>query len=187
VNTDWTAEIDILQRKGVSLGSGLTNVEILAIEDFLGFHLPPDLISFLRNVLPLGERFPNWRRLDTQELRDQLAWPFHGIAFDIEHNAFWWPTWGARPAELRDAIAIAQEKLAMEPPLVPVFGHRYLPAEPQMGGNPVISVYQTDIIYYGSDLRRYIAHEFGRIAHAHAIAGPRRRIRFWSDVIDAWL
>lgn len=184
---EWAAEIETLRRKRVSLSPGLTHRETSAVEVFLGVQLPPDLVSFLQSVLPLGSRFPNWRKLDTPELNAQLEAPFQGIAFDIEHNAFWWPTWGARPLQVHDAIAIAREQLAKEPPLVPVFGHRYLPAAPQVAGNPVISVHQTDIIYYGSDLRRYIAREFGSLTHTEAIAGPRRRIHFWSDIIDAWL
>jgi hypothetical protein len=54
------------------------------------------------------------------------------------------------------------------PRLVPVFSHRYLPAEPHLSGNPVLSVYQTDIIYYGSNLKRYIAHEFGNLTREQA-------------------
>ena|ERR1043166_7803792 len=181
---EWTVEIDILRRADVSIREGLASRELSALEEHLGVRLPPDLASFLSEVLPTGERFPNWRALETPELQDQLTWPFRGIAFDIEHNAFWWPTWGLRPAELREAIAVAYEKLASEPRLVPVFAHRYLPAEPHESGNPVLSVYQTDIIYYGSNLRTYIAHEFGNLAHREATAEPFRRIRFWSDLIE---
>lgn len=79
----------------------------------------------------------------------------------------------------------ARRNVAKEPLLIPLYRHRYLPAEPHAAGNPVLSVYQTDIIYYGSDLRSWLASEFGGLPHADAIAAPIRRIRFWSDVIDA--
>jgi hypothetical protein len=187
VDAEWADEIEILRRRRVPLDRGLTPAETSAVQDFLGVQLPPDLISFLEAVLPIGPGFPNWRNLNTQELHDKITTPFHGIAFDIEHNDFWWPAWGTRPVDLRDAVAIAHERLANEPPLVPLFIHRYLPAEPLSPGNPVISVHQTDIIYYGLDLRRYIAHEFGGLRYEDAVAGSMRRIRFWSDIIDAWL
>ncbi len=165
----------------MSLDPGLSADETAAVEEYLQCPLPPDLSSFLQQVLPLGDSFPEWRNLDAPELRGRIEWPFDGIAFDIEHNAFWWPAWGARPERLSDAIELAREKVSLTPRLIPIF------AEPADAGNPVLSVYQTDIIYYGSDLRRYLAHEFGDMTHEDAIRTPQRRIRFWSDVIDGWL
>ena len=34
-------------------------------------------------------------------------------------------------------------------PLVPVYSHRYLPAEPKRSCNAVLSVHQTDVVVYG--------------------------------------
>jgi hypothetical protein len=51
--------------------------------------------------------------------------------------------------------------VAAAPGLIPVFGHRYLLARPCVVGNPVLSVYQSDIIVYGEDLRGYLLIEFG--------------------------
>jgi hypothetical protein len=70
------------------------------------------------------------------------------------------------------------------PRLIPIFGHRYLPAEPEIAGNPVFSVYQTDIIYYGVDLRRYLSCEFGGLDYALANRDEPRRIRFWADLVE---
>jgi hypothetical protein len=49
---------------------------------------------------------------------------------------------------------------AAAPRLIPVFGHRYLLAEPCQTGNPVLSIYQTDVVVYGADLRCYLLAEF---------------------------
>ena len=46
--------------------------------------------------------------------------------------------------------------------MIPVCSHRYLPAKRGTYGHPVLSIYQTDIIVYGTDLADYIYHEFGR-------------------------
>lgn len=160
---------------------GLTEREIAAVEKFLGVALPPDLAAFLAEGLPVGPRFPDWRDLGGERLRAQLDWPFDGIAFDIEHNGFWFEAWGPRPDALADAIAVARAHVAAAPKLIPLYAHRYLPAEPALAGNPVLSVYQTDIIVYGSNLRHYLAREFGGPeAHETEV----RRIRFWSDLID---
>ena len=52
-------------------------------------------------------------------------------------------------------------------------------------GTPVLSVWQTDIIYYGSDPVSYLEHEF-HLPSEHKGNGEKsaRRIRFWSDIID---
>jgi hypothetical protein len=48
-------------------------------------------------------------------------------------------------------------------------------------GNPVFSVHQTDIIYYGVDLRDYLIHEF--LARENVgvwpIPASVRRVPFW--------
>ena len=82
----------------------------------------------------------------------------------------------ARAAIVRDAVAKA-------PKLIPLMGHRYLPAEPCEAGNPVLSVYQADIIYYGADLDAYFNIEL-RLGEPKRYGDGARRIRFWSDLVD---
>jgi hypothetical protein len=57
--------------------------------------------------------------------------------------------------------------------MIPVCSHRYLPAGRGTYGHPVLSIYQTDIIIYGTDLADYINQEPGR--HSSAQTGRRRR------------
>ena len=170
VGNSWSGLVDLLSGAIYQFGvvspdspihrvrfePGLTDLEVGAVEDRFGFRFPTDLRSFLQTALPTGPRFPDWRTPSSSALVDQLAWPFEGIAFDIEKSAFWWEPWGPRPAALPDAIAVAKAAVDCAPRLIPVFGHRYLPAEPDLAGNPVFSVYQTDIIHYGVDLERYL-------------------------------
>jgi hypothetical protein len=165
----------------VRLDRGLYAEELAAAEECYGFRFPPDLQALLSAALPLGD-FPNWRALGSPEIADRLRWPLHGIQFDIEHRAFWWPAWGARPTQLDEALATAEREIAAAPFLIPVYSHRYLPAEPSQAGNPVLSVHQTDIIYYGRELRSYLANEFGGRRDAPNDVDVRQ-IRFWSDVI----
>ena len=182
---DWSHELDVLRAAGAKLEPGLTDAELSAAEKRCGVRFPSDLRELLSAALPTGERFPNWRRTAAPELAQALAWPFDGIAFDIEHNAFWWPAWGPRPEALADAIDLARRHVAEAPKLVPVYGHRYLPAVPVAAGNPVLSVYQTDVIYYGRDLHAYIAHEFGLTGYDEAVTPAPRPVPFWSDLIQA--
>jgi hypothetical protein len=68
--------------------------------------------------------------------------------------------------------------------LIPVYGHRYLPENPQEEGNPVFSVVGYDIVYYGSNLANYFDNEFGRSAKNELRLGPTKHIELWSDVAD---
>jgi len=190
-----------LRLKGVATQAGLTDEEIARVEREYGFRFPSDLRAFLEFALPISENFPNWRAgwiakpmLDWTTaqngkptllghnlvpVREQLEWPSDGICFDIEQNKFWAKEWGEQPEELSVALELARKQIAGAPRLIPLFSHRYLPEEPCERGNPVFSVYQTDIIYYGSDLASYFANEF-EIACPNWAAKEPREIRFWS-------
>jgi hypothetical protein len=67
------------------------------------------------------------------------------------------------------------------PKLVPLVSHRYLPSEPNEAGNPIFSIYQSDVIYYGADLADYFEREFGNTRTP--VVGPARPIRFWSELV----
>ena len=182
---EWSSELELLRQR-VTLRPGLTPKELERAEEIHRFRFPPDLRSLLSHALPRGPDFPDWRKPKSAALIRQMTWPFRGMAFDIERNAFWWPPWGPRPAALADALALAKSAVEAAPRLIPIFGHRYLPAEPEEAGNPVFSIYQTDIIHYGKDLRSYLANEFGGPGpNIVIVGGTLRRIRFWTDLVDA--
>lgn len=100
------------------------------------------------------------------------------MLFDIEHNTFWDPEWGSKPNSKEEAKAIAKKAIEQAPNLIPVFSHRYLPSEPYERGNPVLSVYQTDIVVYGVDLPTYLANEFHWPLAEQA--KPTKDIRSWT-------
>ena len=162
----------------IQFDAGLTDAEIAAAQTRFGFRFPPDLRAFLQTALPRGPRFPDWRCGEEPGIRELLELPRQGILFDIEHNQFWLEEWGPRPPSLDEACRIASELVAAAPKLIPIYGHRMMPDEPHLPGNPVFSVHQTDIIYYGFDLADYFRHEFdlpGREPWPDTI----RPIRFW--------
>jgi len=185
-----------LERFGVELGPGLTDEEVEAAEGAYSLEFPPDLRALLQRALPQREpweqrkegagghgtppspTFPDWRDLDNAYIRDRLQWPTEGVLFDVERNDFWMAEWGEPPLRLDEALALAARKVAEAPRLVPVAAHRYIPTEPHLEGNPVISVYQTDIIYYGRDLADYFRNEY-HDTQWRRFTGPFRKIRFW--------
>ncbi len=120
----------------------------------------------------------------------------HGIRFPPDHRLFLEhlhattprrvgaASWGARPAgesERRDRVAALVEAA---PALLPIFGHRFVLAD---GPTAVLSIHQSDIIVYGSDLRAYLLAELGdqlglpREGHGQAVdlAG----VPFWGELV----
>ena len=176
--------VSLLRGAGVALAEGLTDQEVARVEATYHFRFPPDLRALLQYVLPVAERFPNWRDESEESLRSRLDWPADGICFDIEHNVFWMTEWGPQPADPAAACAIARREIAKAPTLIPIYGHRYIPDELHLAGNPIFSVYQTDIIYYGRDLAHYFANEFA-YPRPPWISPPTRPIRFW-DQLTTW-
>jgi hypothetical protein len=175
--------VTVLKQKGVSFEPGLSDQEIADIRSTYNVHVPPDLKAFLHRAVPGGKGFPNWRG-SQDEIKEVMNWPLESIRFDIERNGFWLPSWGPKPTTLTDALAVATTAIAKAPTLIPIYMHRYIPAEPHRAGNPVISVYQTDIIPYGNDLPGYLHREFGVPLPSWA-ATMARSIRFWDEVIHA--
>ena len=176
-----------LERAGVVFDRGLDESELRAVEARYGFRFPPDLAAFLAHALAISSSWVDWRSGDEEAIRERLAWPYEGICFDVQHNGFWLDEWGPRPDKIDDAFAVVKQAVDRAPRLIPICSHRFLPERPQAAGNPVLSVYQTDIIYYGGDLEDYLANEFsyyfGR--DEYAVRGaPVRRIDFWSHLVD---
>jgi hypothetical protein len=178
---------------------GLTDAEITRIENEFGFEFADDHRAFLAAALPLSIPFvdppgvistyrtpwPDWRNGDPALLRDRLNWPIEGVLFDVEHNAFWDESWAERPPEPADALDVARRYLADVPQLVPIYGHRYLPAGRGSFGHLVMSVWQTDIICYGTDLVDYIEREFGAPPDART-ATPQSPRPVPVPIVDFW-
>jgi len=185
---------------GIEVATGLSDAEVARIEETYAFRFPPDLRAFFQYALPVSKGWAEWRG-NEDALHERLSWPLEGVLFDIEFNNFWREDWGAHPSKLRPALAIAREQVAAAPTLIPIFGHRYIPAEPYLPGNPVISVHQSDIIYCGANLADYFNSEFYGNSAAwarNALTGawtrgtgiwrsadtnPPRPVRFWDGFL----
>jgi hypothetical protein len=72
--------------------------------------------------------------------------------------------------------------VARAPILIPVYSHRFIPAALSEAGNPVFSVYQTDIIHYGLDLPSYLHAEFDA-CNPYPVPSEPKEIRFWSELV----
>ncbi|MFJ3205878.1 hypothetical protein [Streptomyces sp. NPDC086989] len=164
------------------IGPGLSERELDAVEARFGFTFSADHRVFLAAGLPHGSpSWPDWRNGDPEDLAGRLSQPVEGVLFDVEHNRFWHPAWSHRPAGTYDALQVARSELATVPQLVPIYSHRYLPGTAGECGHPVLSVHQTDIIFYGNDLSDYVRHEFtGQASSLPA----RATVGFWSYFVN---
>jgi hypothetical protein len=164
------------------LRDGLSEAEFDEVEHRFGFQFCSDHRELLALALPLGDNWPDWRDGSDADLRSRLDWPVDSVLFDVEKDAFWPRSWGQRPGDVGSAVEVAREHMRSVPKLVPVYGHRYLPAAPCQPRSPVFSVYQTDTIYYGSDLEDYLLNEFG--GRERAVERRPSHIPFWSELAE---
>lgn len=183
--------IEKLKSKDVKFNSGLTQQEIVGIQEKFGFKFPPDLKHLLQTALPVSQGFYNWRQALISEavageIKARLRWPLEGMLFDIKENKFWVDSWGQKPELLEEQYSVAEKNFRTYPTLIPVYSHRYIPAEPAIPDNPVFSVYQMDIIYYGYNLATYLASEF-RFTLSESfeeIEEPKHDIDFWTWCVE---
>ncbi|MBF0658679.1 hypothetical protein IPZ60_08025 [Psychrobacter sp. NG25] len=177
-----------LKAKKVKFEHGLSDEEVQQIENKFNLRFTPDLQYFLQKELPISNGFVNWRlglqsKIEAMDIRKRIDWPFSGIVFDIEHNAFWMEEWGEKSNDLNKNIMVAEIYYETYPKIIPIYSHRYIPSEPHKTGNPVFSIYQTDIIYYGYDLAHYFAHEFRfELSDKFPIIDAPNHIDFWGDI-----
>ena len=163
---------------------GLSDRQVAAIEEQLGFPLPPDFIYLFQNLQdPDGYLVP-WAKFDKGRYDQSIAWVLQGIEFDVENNTVWLERWGEKPNSLPAALEIVRQDFKSWPKLLPIFGHRFLAAEPCLSGNPVFSIMQTDIIYYGADLANYLLQEFIDTKNylQHTYVQPIRMIEVWGEL-----
>ena len=180
-SSPWTSIIADCAARGVVFGPGLSDQELRRQESACEFKFPPDLAEFLQAALPTGRQWPNWRGGP----EDFLAFServLDGILFDIEWNEFWAPSWGERPKNLLDARRVATELFKAAPPLIPIFAHRAVPSEHRLVGNPVLSVWQTDIIVYADSLANFL--RFGYHPGERDGSEFAPGFHFWSELVD---
>jgi len=164
---------------------GLSASDIEELQHELGFPLPDDFCYLLQNIIDPGEVLFDYKTFSKQEYDRYIADIVGGIIFDIEKNNLWLRRWGNKPGDLQSKIEIARADFPSWPKLLPIHSHRFLAAEPCRSGNPVFSIVQTDIIYYGANLAHYLVNEF--LDHdydEHTYAQPIEKIPIWSDFVD---
>lgn len=160
----------------------LTDEEIDAIEEQWKVRFPPDYRLFYKWLHAVDRPQVGLKRegdtltIDTfsscmfhswQREPEAIEWAYehilYGLAFDAIYNSdLWRAEWGPLPATEEEARERLKPVVEAAPRMIPIYRHRYLLAEPCQAGNPIFSIWQSDIIIYGADLRTYLLEEWGK-------------------------
>ncbi len=157
------------------------------IESYLGHSLPEDLAYLAQHTLDPNGLALRWLQgpAAIEEFED---WVRQGLLFDIEQAALWLADWGPRPESPAERLELFEAEFESWPKLLPLDGHRAIPASPVEAGNPVFSVMQSDIIYYGTTLADWMSLDLtldGRGDYAkHNAVEHVRHIPIWSDFAE---
>ncbi|KAK9050097.1 hypothetical protein SSX86_030934 [Deinandra increscens subsp. villosa] len=180
----------------IPIARGLSLTELSALESSLGFTFPPDLRSILREGLPVGPGFPDWRSSSTQQLHILINLPILGLCKQVSRHKFWFRGWGHRPDDKDEAVKLAERFLKRYPVLVPVYRNCYVPTGPCLSGNPVFYVNGSEVELCSYDVvglfHRMIEFninvsgmELGRVLRDSVWAGTdARRIEFWTELVE---
>jgi len=178
--------INLLESNKVKISEGMSQSQIDAAQNLYEIVFPPDLKELIMTFIPEGDRFWNWADFSTEnveKIKGMLMWPADGALFDVEHNDFWPKAWGQKPDNLTQKLGAARKHLEEVPKLLPIYSHRFISSFPNEAGNPVFSVYQTDIIIYGRDLWDYFEIEYREKDYSNIEFDKIKAIPFWNDII----
>ncbi|XWS33432.1 hypothetical protein CRYUN_Cryun22dG0082300 [Craigia yunnanensis] len=194
--------VDHLKSLDIPILPGLTDQEFSSVESTFHFTFPPDLRSILQEGLPIDPSFPNWRSSSPQQLNILLNLPFLSLSKNIMLYNFWSDSWGPKPSNSNEALALVKKLLQKAPLLVPIYRNCYIPSTPNMVGNPVFYVDGEEVRILSFDITRFFQEvEFLRRGGVFKpfmrrktktvnnnvpawAATSARRIEFWTDVAE---
>src|ERR1700722_6686273 len=79
-----------------------------------------------------AESFFPGRSSTSEGMTRSIEWVLRGIEVDVESNHVWLERWGRKPDALSAALDIVTQDFQTWPRLLPIYGHRFLAAEPRL-------------------------------------------------------
>jgi len=109
--------------------------------------------------------FYNWLS-DEEEINRYLNWPYQEILKDIKRGA-WFNIWGTRPKSEMETEKVFYNWFSKAPQLIPIHAHRFVVTIPNQRNSPVLSVYGSDTIVYGWNIKHYLLNELTEFLSIH--------------------
>ena len=94
----------LLLENNVHIEQGLSDSEVRKIEKIYNVKFPQQWLEFYQNILPVSERFYNWRDFSVENIaaiKERLASPYNGILESID-EIVWDISWGLEPARVEE-------------------------------------------------------------------------------------
>jgi hypothetical protein len=182
-----------LKAKGIEFDLAMSSTEVSHVEGIYGITFPNELKFLFAVGVPTSKGFYNWRDMsatNVENMKHMLVRPILGLQDDLKddydsnsypHTGFWCDTWGEKPNNFGEAQEVLLHHYICAPPLVPVYGHRYIPSIPGNEKAPVFSIMGSDIICYGENLIAYLETEFKIKEYDNNMSC--KYISFWSDLL----
>lgn len=160
---------------------GLSDDEIDTVEEKHGIKFTPEHREFLKILHTVDRKEPieytepfeedaeeliryipyfyNWLQ-DEELIREQFNWPLTSIMQDVMGaNKVWLKSWGEYTDDEQKATTIVTGWLDKAPKLLPLTSHRFLVSDTSLDYRPVLSVWGSDVVVYGWNLRSYLLNE----------------------------
>ena len=153
---------------------GLTDNQIDEIEHKYSIKFMPEHREFLKILHTIDRKekykdsdgeiiaspyFYNWLE-DETEINEKLNWVFETILFDVNKSRFWLKSWGKRPDSEEDRKIIFSNWFSKTPKLIPITAHTFLVSDIELQDRPLLSVWGSDTVVVGWNLRNYLLSEF---------------------------
>ena len=94
----------LLLKNNIQIEQGLSDEEVRKNEKIYNVKFPQQWLEFYQNILPVSERFYNWRDFSVENIaaiKERLASPYNGILESID-EIVWDISWGLEPARVEE-------------------------------------------------------------------------------------
>ncbi|GCE30628.1 hypothetical protein KDA_61120 [Dictyobacter alpinus] len=197
---------------------GLSDVELNALEKQWSLQFPPDYRLFLKilhcmdkpviiakydanikKIIPSDAiLFQNWLT-DTENIQTVYQQLREDLIYDVLNNNLWKSGWGRKPVTRYGQGQQIEKLIAEAPKLIPIYGHCFLLAEPNVAGNPILVLHQSKMLIYSPDFYAFLCKDFPDLLHldkkelqrlhiesrrfSKERYGVYKRVPFWGELI----
>lgn len=172
-----------MENMGIVFSKGLDDNEIKQVETLYNIKFPNIYKQFIQEKLPISNGFYNWRDFSEKnvlyisEIIDRPTKTLKDFWYEID----WYENWGNIPLSENDRKISIFNKIEKAPKIIPIYNHRYIPCIKD--NPPILSIYGTDVIFYGKNLLDYLDNEFFNKELDNNLKNYDY-IPFWSDLME---